>query len=63
MSAKTALFPNNKFPQKSFDHSVNIEDLIRQNEELKQNIEELIEQNTQLTEIIEELSNQHQLTT
>lgn len=58
--SKLSSLSNNRYGQKSFDQSLNIEDLIRENEQLKQSIEELIEQNTQLTEIIEELSSQHQ---
>jgi len=27
--SKTTSYTNNRFPQKSFDHSMNIEDLIR----------------------------------
>lgn len=49
--SKIASYNNNnsRFPQKSFEHSLNIDDLIRENEQLKHSIEELIEQNTQLT--------------
>ncbi len=40
--SKLGSYNNSRFPQKSFENSMNIEDLIRENEQLKQSIEELI---------------------